>query len=83
MARRVYTIRPAGAQFWIYDCSVSLPHAAVRACSRVIHRTYAVALSNVALPAAAWYFPTVVRFLRSASEKKNNKNKIKYRSAEG
>jgi hypothetical protein len=43
-------------------------------------RTYAVALSNAALPAAAWYFPTVVRF--SLCERKtNNKKKIQYRCA--
>jgi hypothetical protein len=30
-------------------------------------------LSNVALPAAAWYFPTVVRF--SLAERKNEQQK--------
>jgi len=45
---------------------------------RLIHRTNAVALSNAALPAAAWYFPTVVRF--SLCERKNEQQKkIKYR----
>jgi len=43
-----------------------------------------VALSNVALPAAAWYFPFHLLFVfRSQSEKTNNKKKIKYSSAEG
>jgi hypothetical protein len=41
-------------------------------------RIYAVVLSNDALPAAAWYFPTVVRF-SPAERKTNNKKKIKYR----
>jgi hypothetical protein len=42
------------------------------------NRTYVVALSNAALPAAAWYFPTVVRF-SLVERKTNNKKKIKYR----
>src|SRR6476660_2780620 len=48
------------------------------------YRAYAVAFSNVALPAAAWYFPLHLLFVFSLCERKtNNKKKITYRSAEG
>src|SRR5687767_11960417 len=47
--------------------------------TRVSYRTYAVALSNAALPAAAWYFPTVVRFFALRAKKRITKRRLKYR----
>ena len=46
--------------------------------SVVNDRTYAVAQSNAALPAAAWYIPSVGRF-SLAERKTTNTKKIEYR----
>jgi hypothetical protein len=39
------------------------------------YRTYAVALSNATLPAAAWYFPTDFRFFALRAKKRTTKRR--------
>jgi hypothetical protein len=58
--------------------SLLLSHLGTYSCF-YISRTYAVALSNTALPAAAWYFPFHRRSFFARRAKTNNKKKLKYR----